>query len=172
MVIARTLVRYVGLASEWAGRIFCFLNLALVLCISFEVFMRYVFNSPTKWSYDITYMLGGAFILFSIPYVSLHRGHVSVDVVRRLMPEKVGLAVDVILHILLFFPLLIVLTSMGTQHAITSITQGELSSVGFWRPPLYPFRTIIPIAFALVLLQGVANFIVDICRLSGNWGDK
>ena len=162
-------MKSVNAISEWSGRLVSFLGLALMGTIAIDVFLRYVFSAPTKWSYDITYMLGGTLILMSIPYVLLHKGHVAIDVVRRLLPKRVGLAIDVVLHLLLFFPLIGVLVYSGTDHAVTSIVQRELSNVGFWRPPLYPFRTMIPVAFFLVLLQGLANFMVDVCSLAGKW---
>jgi len=169
MKVLRTFVHSVGWLSEWAGRTICFLNLVLMFTITIDVFLRYVFNSPTKWSYDITYMVGGTLILMSISYVLLHRGHVAIDILRRRIPDKAGLAIDVSLHLLLLFPFLLVLCYTGTDHAITSIAQREVSNVGFWRPPLYPFRTMIPIAFFLVFLQAIANFIVDSCKLAGRW---
>jgi len=169
--VAKLFVRRINAVSEWTGRTSCFLGLALVATITIDVFLRYVFNAPTKWSYDITYMLGGTLVLMSIPYVLLHKGHVAIDVVRRRIPRRAGLTIDLVLHLLLFFPLIGVLVFVGIDHAVTSIAQRELSNVGFWRPPLYPFRTVIPIAFLLVLLQGVANFIVDVCSLTGSWED-
>lgn len=168
----RSFVKSVGLLSEWTGKLISFLALALVGTITIDVFLRYVFDSPTKWSYDVTYMLGGTLILMSISYVLLHKGHVAIDIVRRTLPARVGLSIDIVLHILLFFPLIGVLVYTGTDHAITSIVQRELSNVGFWRPPLYPFRTVIPIAFSLVLLQGIANLVVDVCSLAGKWEES
>lgn len=168
----RWFVRTVGSISEWTGTHICFLAFVLVFTITIDVFLRYFVNAPTKWSYDVTYMLGGTLFLMSISYVLLHGGHVSIDILRKRLPPKVGLSLDIALHLLLFFPLIGVLFYAGTTHAITSIIQRELSNVGFWRPPLYPFRTMIPIAFLIVLLQGLARFIVDVCTLAGKWEES
>jgi len=165
----RWFVRTVGSISEWTGTHACYLALLLVFTITIDVFMRYAFNAPTKWSYDVTFMLGGTLFLMSIAYVLLHRGHVAIDIVRKKFPPKVSLSIDIVLHLLLFFPLIISLVYMSADHAVTSIIQRELSNVGFWRPPLYPFRTMIPVAFFLVLLQGMARFIVDVFTLAGKW---
>ncbi len=165
----RWFVRTVGSISEWTGTHICFLAFVLVFTITIDVFLRYLFNAPTKWSYDVTYMIGGTLFLMSISYVLLLGGHVSIDILRKRLPPKVGLSIDILLHLLLFFPLIGVLFYVGTTHAITSIIQRELSNVGFWRPPLYPFRTMIPVAFLIVLLQGLAHFIVDVCKLAGKW---
>ncbi len=165
MKTIRAFVKSVGSISEWTGRTSCFIALALVFTITIDVFLRYVFNAPTKWSYDITYMLGGTLLIMPMCYVLLHKGHVSIDIVYRRFPPRVALAFDVSLHLLFFFPLIIVLVYTSAAHAQTSIALRELSNVGFWRPPLYPFRTVMPIAFFLVLLQGVANFIKDLYAL-------
>ncbi|MBN1151713.1 MAG: TRAP transporter small permease subunit [Dehalococcoidia bacterium] len=170
--MAKAFVRTIEAAIDWNGKHVCFLAFALVFTISVDVFLRYVFNSPTKWSYDITYMIGGTLFLMSISYVLRHRGHVSIDIVRKKLPVKIGLAVDIALHLLLFFPLIGVLFYMSVDHALTSIAQRELSNVGFWRPPLYPFRTMIPVAFFLVLLQGLARFVTDVCSLMGKWEES
>lgn len=172
MNTVKSFVKAVNAFVEWTGKITSFIALALVGTITIDVFMRYVLNSPTKWSYDITYMLGGTLILFSVSYVLLHRGHVAIDLVRRHLPKRASLTIDIVLHLLLFFPLIGVLVYNGTEHAIASIAQRELSNVGFWRPPLYPFRTMIPIALALVLLQGIANFLVDLCSLTSKREDS
>lgn len=165
----RWFVRTVGSISEWTGTHICFLAFVLVFTITIDVFLRYAFNAPTKWSYDVTYMLGGTLFLMSISYVLLLRGHVAIDIVQKKLPPKVALSIDIVLHILLFFPLIGVLCYTGITHAITSITLLELSNVGFWRPPLYPFRTMIPVAFLIVLLQGMARFLVDVLTLAGKW---
>jgi len=162
-------VRTVNAITEWNGTHECFIALALVFTITIDVFMRYALNAPTKWSYDVTYMLGGTLFLLSISYVHLHRGHVSIDIIRKRFPEKVSLTIDIVLHLLLFFPLICVLLYTSVDHAAVSIAQRELSNVGFWRPPLYPFRTMIPVAFALMLLQGISRFITDVCSLIGKW---
>ena len=163
--LLRAYVRKVGLISEWTGKTVCFLGLALVFTITIDVFLRYVFNAPTKWSYDITYMLGGTLLIMPAGYVLYHKGHVAIDIVRRKMPLKAGLTFDLVLHLVFFFPLVLVLFYMGIDHAITSVAQRELSNVGFWRPPLYPFRIMIPVAYFLLLIQGIATFIQDLYAL-------
>lgn len=169
--LLRAYVQKVGAISEWTGKTVCFIGLALVFTITIDVFLRYVFNAPTKWSYDITYMLGGTLLIVPAGYVLYHKGHVAIDIVRRAMPRKVGLTLDLILDLVFFFPLVIVLLYMGTDHAITSIAQRELSNVGFWRPPLYPFRTMIPVAYFLLLIQGIATFIQNAYELLDRGGE-
>lgn len=164
--ILRFIVRHIENISEWSGSIFRYVIPVLVFTITYDVFLRYVFNAPTKWSYDITYMLGGTLMLMMQAYTHLHKGHVNIDILQRKFSPRANLLIDTIFSLFLFFPLMLVLLYTGLRHAITSIALHELSNVGFWRPILYPFRTMIPIAWFLVTLQGIAIFIRNVYSLT------
>ena len=154
----RAYISKVEYISEWSGKIVSFLGLAMVLTITIDVFLRYVFNAPTKWSYDITFMIGGTLLIMPMAYVLMHKGHVNIDILYRTFSPRTKLIIDVVLDLLFFFPLMLVILYMSTKHAYTSISLRELSNVGFWRPPLYPFRVMIPVAYFLIVLQGIASF--------------
>lgn len=164
--ILQFIVRHIEYVSECSGNIFRYIVPVLVFTITYDVFLRYAFNAPTKWSYDITYMLGGTLMLMVQAYTLLHKGHVNIDILQRRFSPRANLLVDTIFSLLLFFPLMLVLFYSSLRHAITSIALGELSNVGFWRPILYPFKTMIPIAFLLVTLQGIAAFIRNVYSLT------
>ncbi len=164
--VLRFIVKHIENISEWSGSLFRYIVPLLVFTITYDVFLRYVFNAPTKWSYDITYMLGGTLMLMMQAYTLFHKGHVNIDILQRTFPPKANLLIDTIFSLFLFFPLMLVLFYSSLRHAITSIALHELSNVGFWRPILYPFRTMIPVAWFLVLLQGIATFIRNIYSLT------
>jgi len=159
MRVLKFIVRQIETVSEWSGRVFCYVVPLLVFTITYDVFLRYVFSAPTKWSYDITYMLGGTLMLMMQAYTLLHKGHVNIDILQRKFSPRANLLIDIIFSLFLFFPLMLVLFYSSLHHAMASIALRELSNVGFWRPILYPFRTMIPVAWFLVLLQGIATFI-------------
>jgi len=161
----RAYVSKVESISEWSGKIVSFLGLVMVFTITVDVFLRYVFNAPTKWSYDITYMIGGTLLIMPMAYVLLHKGHVSIDILYRKFSPRTALIVDVVLDLLFFFPLMLVILYSSTMHAHASIVRLELSNVGFWRPPLYPFRTMVPVAYFLIVLQGIAGFVRKVYSL-------
>ena len=166
MRVLRAIVSHIEYLSERSGHVFQYIVPLLVFTITYDVFLRYVFNAPTKWSYDITFMLGGTLMLMMQAYTLLHKGHVNIDVLQRRLSPRANLLLDTTLSLLLFFPLIVVLLYTSLRHAVTSIEMRELSNVGFWRPVLYPFRTMITIAFLLVLLQGIASFVRNVYSLT------
>jgi TRAP-type mannitol/chloroaromatic compound transport system permease small subunit len=58
----------------------------------------------------------------------------------------------------------------GTEMALHSWALRELSEASPWRPPLYPFRTVLPVGCALLLLQGVSEFLKAVAAVrTGRW---
>ena len=165
MKFLRAYISRVEYISEWSGRIVSFLGLAMVFTITIDVFLRYVFNEPTKWSYDITYMIGGTLLIMPMAYVLMHKGHVSIDILYRKFSPRTALIVNVVLDVLFFFPLMLVILYMSATRAYSSTLVREFSNVGFWRPPLYPFRIMIPVAYLLIVLQGIASFARNVYSL-------
>ncbi len=145
--------------SEQSGRVFMWLSLALIGAISIEVGARYLFSSPTPWSYDLSYMLGGSLMVLGGAYTLLHEGHVRVDVLYSRLSTRGKMILDSALIMLFFFPLLSVLFRFSLEAAIRSFVTQEVSSVGIWEPIMWPFRWVFPVGIGLTLLQGIAWFI-------------
>ncbi len=155
----KRLLSLIDRLSEYAGKAFAWLIVPLVGGLVYEVVSRYVFNAPTRWSYDITYMLYGTlFIMVSAYAIQLDR-HVRIDVFYRKFPPRWKGITDATLYLVLFFPVVIVLLVKGIDYAAHSWAIREVSSAGAWRPPLYPLKTVFPIAMFLMLLQGLAQFV-------------
>lgn len=161
MVIVRNLVKGIDWLAEKSGTWSSALIVFIMLTMTFEVTMRYVFNAPTIWSYDVTYMLGGAFFLFPASYVLLHEGHVRVDVFYSKFSRRRKTLVDIILTPLLFFPALGVLVYHGWKFAFWSLEQGEVSMIGIWEPSMIPFRFALALGFSLLTLEAISWYI---CR--------
>ena len=155
----------VGRLSEWSGRIVSVAIPVLVVVITFDVFMRYVFNSPTNWAYELSYMLGTATISLGLPYVHYHSSHVRVDVIYSRLSPMARLVLDVALTAVLFFPLVFMWTKVFGANAWQSFLTHETSYDSLWYPVLWPFKTIIVLGFFLLLLQGAATFMRDLARL-------
>ncbi|NWF54367.1 MAG: TRAP transporter small permease subunit [Syntrophaceae bacterium] len=151
--------------SEWAAKGITLAVFAMVVTIAYDVILRYVFRAPTVWQYDTSYMLGGSVIILGSAYVHLKRRHVRVDLIYNRFPPRVRLILDVVFTLLFFFPLLTGLIIVSAGYAIHSYQVKEFSEVGFWRPLMWPFRSVIPVGLALLWLQGLANFIRDMQRL-------
>lgn len=151
--------------SLWVAKAVTLAVLAMVITIAYDVILRYVFRSPTVWQYDTSYMLGGSVIILGAGFVHLKRRHVRVDLIYNRLPSRARLILDVVFTLLFFFPLLTGLIIVSTGYAIHAYQVKEFSEVGFWRPLMWPFRSVIPVGLAVLWLQGLANFIRDMFML-------
>jgi len=151
--------------SLWVAKAVTVAVLAMVVTIAYDVILRYVFRAPTVWQYDTSYMLGGSVIILGAGYVHLKRRHVRVDLIYNHLPSRARLILDVVFTLLFFFPLLTGLIIVSAGYAIHAYQVKEFSEVGFWRPLMWPFRSVIPVGLAVLWLQGLANFIRDLFML-------
>lgn len=156
--------------GEWSGKIVGWLILPLILGLTYEVIARYGFNSPTVWAYDLAYMLYGTLFMLGAAYTLRHNGHIRTDMLyERWSPKKQGW-INVISYLFLFFPGMIFFLISGTSAAIHSWSILEKSDLSPWRPPLYPFKTVIPLTAFLLILQGIAEFFKSLhAALKGRW---
>ena len=156
-------VRSVGLVNEWVGRIAGLLIVAVVLIILKEVIARGAFNAPSLWADEsMTYLAGMAYVLGG-GFTLLHRKHVAVDMVYQPVAARGGATKRVfdIASFALFAIYSLTLVWFGWDLAATSIQQHEGSGT-LWNPAVWPVKLMIPVAAALLFLQGVANLLVDL----------
>lgn len=151
--------------STWSAKGIAWACFVMVVVIAYDVVLRYLFRAPTIWQYDISYMLGGSIIILGAGYVHLERKHVRVDILYNWFSPRTRLLIDVCFTVLCFFPLITALIYSSVQHAVHAYQVKEFSEVGFWRPLMWPFRSIIPVGLSVLWLQGVANFVRDVHRL-------
>jgi TRAP-type mannitol/chloroaromatic compound transport system permease small subunit len=166
-------VRFVGHVNEWVGRISGLLIVVVVLIILKEIVGRGVFNAPSLWADEsMTYLAGMAYALGG-GFTLLHRKHVIVDLVYQPIANRGGnlkKLVDVVAFGL-FSIYCLTLIYFGWELAMTSIGQKEGSGT-LWNPALWPVKLAIPIAGALLLLQGFANLLVDLGAATNNAGES
>jgi TRAP-type mannitol/chloroaromatic compound transport system permease small subunit len=166
MIKIDRLLRVIDSISEWSGKTVSWLVLVLTVMLGYEIVMRYVFNAPTKWAFDLSYMVGGSYFMLGEAYTLLKKRHVRIDIFYvRFSPRKQAL-VDVIFYVLFFFPLWGGLLYALIPYVYLSWAIGERSMQGYWMPILYPFKTVMPVAVSLFLLQGVADFLRSVLLLS------
>lgn len=153
------IVRVIDRFTEITGKAVAFLVLPLVGGLVYEAFSRYLFNAPTDWAFDTTYMLYGTLFMLGAAYTLLKGGHIRTDLIyRNLSPRQQG-AIDAALYLFLFFPGMIFFLLAGWDYAYRSWITGETAAVSPWRPPIYPFKTVIPLAAVLLLIQGVSELL-------------
>jgi len=125
--------------------------------VSYEVFVRYVLNAPTVWAFDMMVQMYGALFLMAGPYALAQDGHVRADVVYRLIPVEWQARIDFFLYIIFFFPGMLALFWYGAEIANDSWRYKEVSWNSPARIQIYFFKTLIPIAGGLLIVQGVAE---------------
>jgi len=160
--LLRSLVKKVDWIAERTGKTASALAVIIMLTMTFEVIARYAFNSPTRWSYDLTYMLGGVLFLFTAPYVLLEGGNVRVDIFYSRYSPKVKRIVDLALTPLLFAPALGVLVYQAWDFALRALAMNEKAVGSVWEPSIVPFRFAIAVGYSLLLLEGIAWFVRDL----------
>jgi len=142
--------------------------LALVLLLTFEVFMRYVLSRPTIYSYEVSTMIGVTIAAGGLAFTHKYHGHVIVVVFWRLLSYKGKAIADVIGALIFFFPLVIVLVYISTWWTYSSISIGEIMIKTYLYPPAWPVRAVMALGFFLFAAQGVAKLVRDLCFIRRN----
>jgi TRAP-type mannitol/chloroaromatic compound transport system permease small subunit len=155
----RKIVRRIDSISEWSGKIFSWFALPLVLFMSYDVIMRYLFQAPTKWAYETTWMLYGALFILGGAYGLKHKLHVRVDILYNRWSPRTRAIFDLMVYILIFFPIFYILITHSIIYAYYSWQLWETSYISYWQPPVYPIKTVMVVGFVLFFLQGIAEFL-------------
>lgn len=157
-----TIIRAIDRFTDATGFIISLLALPLVAAVVVEVVARYVFHSPTTWAYDVSYMLYATLFMLGAAY-ALHKGaHVRTDFFWEKFSVRTKGIIDAVSYIVFFFPALLMLGYIGIDQTIYSFNIGEESDQSPWRPILWPFKAVIPIACLLLMIQGVSELIKSV----------
>jgi TRAP-type mannitol/chloroaromatic compound transport system permease small subunit len=167
---AERLIRIIDLISYWSGKAFSWLIVALTFVVSIEVFKRYILNAPTAWIFDFNNMLYGTLFMLCGAYTLAAGGHVRADFIYGSMRPRAQATLDLLIYVVFFIPCMLGLIYAGSGFAADSWRIGEHSTVTAEGPPVYHFKTVIPIAGMLVMLQGLAEMIrCVVCLKTGVW---
>ena len=152
-------IRCIDTFSEWSGKAFAWLILPLVFSLTYEVIARYVFNAPTMWAFDMTYMLYGTLFMLGAGYTLLKQGHIRTDIFYdKWSPRRQGW-VDAVSYLLFFFPGMILFFLASWDSALHSVSIREASDASPWHPPVYPFKMVVPVTALLLMIQGVSELL-------------
>jgi TRAP-type mannitol/chloroaromatic compound transport system permease small subunit len=141
-------------ASEWVGRIAAFGYVAILFIQVMEVILRYVFNSPTIWAWDVNAQLFMGVSILGGGYVLLRDGHVRVDVLYGRVSKRKKAIFDLISYPLTILALALMTWQLGDM-TLESWKIKERSWTLF-SPPIYPIKTIFFMGVFLLLLQAIA----------------
>jgi TRAP-type mannitol/chloroaromatic compound transport system permease small subunit len=155
--------------STWVGKAVAWLIVVLMTVVCVEVFKRYIMNMPTAWIFDADNIIYGTLFMLCGAYTLAQNAHVRGDFLYSSMRPRVQAGIDLALYVVFFFPGIAALIYAGTDYAADSwrIAEHSVTANG---PPIYHFKTVIPIAGTLVMLQGLAEVVrCVVCLRTGVW---
>ncbi|HSW52700.1 MAG TPA: TRAP transporter small permease subunit [Sulfuricaulis sp.] len=159
--------------STWIGQAFSWLIVVLTLHVSWEVFARYALDAPRAWAFDAMIMLYGTLFMMAGAYTLSKGGHVRGDVLYGFFRPRTQAGVDLVLYIVFFIPGVVALAWAGYFYAAESWAINEHSTITYEGPPIYPFKTVIPVAGVILLLQGIVEITrCVICLKQGQWPSR
>ncbi len=164
-----TLEQIIGAVSKlslWSGRLGAFLVMPLVVAMVYEVISRYVFDAPTQWAFEISYMLMGSIFLLGMSYALSIDAHVNVDFMHNVLPTRWIAIIDGIAYFILtgFF---IFLTLALAQSALRAFETGEGSGLSAWNPQIWPYRVIYVLGVTLMIFQSFAKILQSALLAAG-----
>jgi len=159
------IVKIIDKISEWTGALSAWIVMPLMLVVIYEVFQRHILNAPTRWGYDVLWMLFSAQFLLGGAFTLLRKGHIRIDIVYGVLSEKAKLIYDIINTLVIILPPTVLLTWAGIVFAGEAWSSGEKLSTSNWFFPAGPSKSLIPIGFFLLALQCVAEVIRNISEL-------
>lgn len=169
----QSLLHFVDRVSTSVGKAAAWLLIALMLLVCGDVVLRYAFRQPSQWGFELSTMMYGALFMMCGAYTLAQDGHVRGDFLYGSMKPRTQAALDLVLYILFFVPGIVALVYAGIDFAADSWRIREHSSITADGPPLYHFKTLIPIAGALVLLQGAIEIVrCVVCLRTGEWPER
>ena len=167
------LLLFVDNVSTFIGQAFSWLIVGLTLQVTWEVFSRYALDRPHAWSFDAMIMFYGTLFMMAGAYTLSKNGHVRGDVLYGFFQPRTQATIDLILYIVFFIPGVFALTYAGYYYAADSWRILESSNVTAEGPPIYPFKTVIPFAGAILFIQGIVEIIrCVICLRQGFWPSR
>ena len=161
------LISFIDRINQIIAKATSWLVLALILELVYDTIMRYLFNVAVVWSYDISYMIYGIIFMLSVPYVEKMDKHVRIEILYDRLSKKMKAFLDIIGYFLLYLPSSLVLLYFGWKFFWESYTLKEVSGASMWAAPIYPFKFIIPLTGALLLLQTISEIMKRILIIKG-----
>jgi TRAP-type mannitol/chloroaromatic compound transport system permease small subunit len=162
--LASTVTNAIDAFNRKEGEIASLLIIPLTVVVIYEVIMRYIFDAPTIWGFELTTFLYGVHYMLGLSYTQVYGGHVKVDVVISRFSSRTQAGINIFTSLVFFMPVMTALTIWSFKYGITSTMGLEHDSTS-WAPPIYPLKLIMAISFFFLLLQGIGDLIKNIRAL-------
>jgi TRAP-type mannitol/chloroaromatic compound transport system permease small subunit len=146
-----------GVIANWLVLIACLISAG-------NAFSRYLISASSNAWLEIQWYLFAAMVLLGAPYTLKMNEHVRVDLVYGMISERARLWIDIICGFLFLLPFCVIMIYFTWPWFVESWEIGETSSNagGLVR---WPVKLMLPIGFALMLLQGISEIIKRIAAL-------
>ena len=159
-------VKVMDTINEWIGKTVSWLVIPLTLIVVYEVVRRKLFSTTTVWGYDMTIFCYGTLMMLGMGYTLLHDEHVRIDLLYKKYKPKTRAVVELILYVIFVIPVIIVFFKYGLAYASQSWAIRERVGITAWDPIVYPFKTIIPITYLLLLIQAISQVLKQVVFLA------
>jgi TRAP-type mannitol/chloroaromatic compound transport system permease small subunit len=159
--------------STFVGKIFSWCIVLLTLLITWEIFSRYALNAPHDWAFDGMIQLYGMLFMMSGAYTLSKNNMVRGDVLYGFFPPRLQAGLDLTLYFVFFLPGVTALIWAGYRYAGDAWAIMEHSGITANGPPVYQYKTVIPVAGAFLLIQGIVEIIRCVrCLKEGKWPSR
>lgn len=152
------LITSIEALTRFSGHIAAFLVLPLIGALVFEVFSRYIFDTPTLWAFEISYMVMGAIFMLGIANTLRLGQHVSVDVVTLKLSSRVNAAVRSLCY-LMFLPIVCWISLELYLYFYEAFESNERSGRSAWNPVMWPVYLVWFVGLTTLSLQIFAELL-------------
>lgn len=161
----QSLVRSIERTVGWVGVAAALLIVPLVLATCWEVFARYLAGAPTVWAYEVGYILTGSHFLLGLAYTLREGQHIRIDVFTGAMSARTRAIIDLAAYTVML-PVLVWLAWMLLQYLVAGYARGERSGQSALNLPVWPFRVVFTLSFALLALQVLVEWLKALGRVA------
>jgi TRAP-type mannitol/chloroaromatic compound transport system permease small subunit len=162
-----TTIRVIDSVNDRLGKLAAWIVVPLTVIVLLEIAMRYFANNPTIWVYDVSWMLFSVFFLLGGGYTMVHKKHVRIDLLYSMLPRKGQAIYELFFFLVIFLPTMAVIGLRAIEYAAAAWETGQSLSTTVWTFPAAPIRTVMPLAFFLLFLQGIAEVLRNTLILIG-----
>jgi TRAP-type mannitol/chloroaromatic compound transport system permease small subunit len=162
------IIQVLELPVVFAAKASAWLIVPMTGGLVYEVVSRYIFNAPTIWAYDMTYMFSGALFMLGSAYALRQGTHVRADFLLEGKSPRLQATIDIVLYVAVYFPAMAMFFWASFTFAAQSWEQGEAYPQSPWMPIIYPLKIVMPITLALLLIQGAAELLKTVWVLRHN----
>ena len=153
------LARAIDRFTERSALLFAWLLAPMIVAVGWEVVARYAFSAPTSWAYETIYMLCAAMFMLGAAYALRTGAHIRTDFFWEKWPLRARAAIDFFAYVALFIPGMLLYLVAGAEAAWSAYAMDERSAETAWFPPLWPLKSLVPLAALLLLVQSVSELL-------------